>query len=238
MNQAKRLQTFTKNEQGRDFVVGDIHGCYTLLMNKLADIAFDFEKDRLFSVGDLIDRGPENEKCLGLIYENWFFPVIGNHELLMMNAVFNQKTPLWFHNGGEWILKSDLFGEDIELYAQELDLLLPFAIEITNGEKTIGIVHAEPSHDWKIIRDFCNKEYKVKNILKGKTLDKKDAITFYRMTWGRTRHKINKTENINNIDQVIVGHTINFNPLNLGNVRYIDTGGFCTDKITIEEIVF
>ncbi len=238
MTQVNRLQTFTKNKQGRDFVVGDIHGCYTKLMQKLDEINFDFKKDRLFSVGDLIDRGPENEQCLELIYENWFFPVMGNHELLMMNAIFNRKSALWFRNGGQWILTSDLLTDEIALYAQEINLLVPFAIEITDGEKKIGIVHAEPSHDWNIVRDFCQKEYDVKDILKGHTINKREAITFYRMTWGRTRHKINIQTVVKNIDQVIVGHTINENPINLGNVRYIDTGCFYTDNITVEELNF
>ena len=58
------------------------------------------------------------------------------------------------------------------------------------------------------------------------------------MTWGRTRHKINIQTVVKNIDQVIVGHTINENPINLGNVRYIDTGCFYTDNITVEELNF
>ncbi len=43
------------------WVVGDLHGCYTNLMNKLDTIGFDNKKDLLISVGDLVDRGAENE---------------------------------------------------------------------------------------------------------------------------------------------------------------------------------
>ncbi len=42
------------------WVVGDLHGCYTNLMNKLDTIGFDNKKDLLISVGDLVDRGAEN----------------------------------------------------------------------------------------------------------------------------------------------------------------------------------
>ena len=39
------------------FVVGDLHGCYTLLMNELDKVSFDPARDLLISVGDLVDRG-------------------------------------------------------------------------------------------------------------------------------------------------------------------------------------
>lgn len=49
------------------WVAGDLHGCYTNLMNKLDTIGFDNKKDLLISVGDLVDRGTENVECLELI---------------------------------------------------------------------------------------------------------------------------------------------------------------------------
>jgi serine/threonine protein phosphatase 1 len=41
---------------GRDFVLGDLHGTTDLLRLLMEHVAFDPKKDRLFSVGDLIDR--------------------------------------------------------------------------------------------------------------------------------------------------------------------------------------
>lgn len=49
---------------GRLFVVGDIHGCYDLLMQQLERVQFNFEKDLLIAVGDLVDSGPDSLKCL------------------------------------------------------------------------------------------------------------------------------------------------------------------------------
>ncbi|MGV6380979.1 metallophosphoesterase, partial [Escherichia coli] len=54
------------------FVVGDLHGCYTLLMNELGKVSFDPACDLLISVGDLVDRGAENVECLELITMPWF----------------------------------------------------------------------------------------------------------------------------------------------------------------------
>ncbi|WP_261986408.1 metallophosphoesterase, partial [Enterococcus faecium] len=55
----KFVKHFGPNSIGRDFAVGDIHGCFSRLNSALNTIEFDPSKDRLFSVGDLVDRGPE-----------------------------------------------------------------------------------------------------------------------------------------------------------------------------------
>ena len=54
------------------YVVGDIHGSYTLLKEKLKEVGFNFNTDLLIAVGDLVDRSQENEKCVGLLNEHWF----------------------------------------------------------------------------------------------------------------------------------------------------------------------
>ena len=62
------------------FVVGDIHSCYTQLKDKLKEVGFNYNTDLLIAVGDLVDRGKENEKCIGLLNEHWFTSIKGNHE--------------------------------------------------------------------------------------------------------------------------------------------------------------
>lgn len=49
------------------YVVGDLHGCYDLLMAELEKVEFNKETDLLISVGDLIDRGKQNLECLQLL---------------------------------------------------------------------------------------------------------------------------------------------------------------------------
>ncbi|MBU2773296.1 hypothetical protein HMI48_05070 [Acidithiobacillus ferrooxidans] len=72
------------NPEGRDFVVGDLHGCRAMLDTLLAHARFDLAKDRLFSVGDLVDRGPDSIGCLELLRESWFFPVLRNHDAMLL----------------------------------------------------------------------------------------------------------------------------------------------------------
>ena len=49
---------------GRDFVVGDVHGCFRTLEWLLDEVAFEPGRDRLFSVGDIVDRGPHSEEAI------------------------------------------------------------------------------------------------------------------------------------------------------------------------------
>ena len=64
MSIIKRLSAIS----GRTFVCGDIHGSWSCVERFLTEINFDKENDRLICAGDLIDRGPENEKCMSLLY--------------------------------------------------------------------------------------------------------------------------------------------------------------------------
>ena len=48
---------FNLNTNGRDFFVGDIHGCFYLLDEAMLRVGFDERGERRVSVGDLIDRG-------------------------------------------------------------------------------------------------------------------------------------------------------------------------------------
>lgn len=76
---AHGLKRLAANSAGRDFVVGDLHGQYDLLMGELDRAGFDRDTDRLICVGDLVDRGPQSVECLSLLREPWFFAVLGNH---------------------------------------------------------------------------------------------------------------------------------------------------------------
>ncbi len=77
--------TLPANSAGRDLIVGDLHGHRALFELELERIAFDPSRDRVLSVGDLIDRGPDSLETLALIDEPWFHAVLGNHELMLLN---------------------------------------------------------------------------------------------------------------------------------------------------------
>ena len=73
---------------GRDWVIGDVHGCFRTLRDALLDIDFEYETDRLFSVGDLIDRGPNSIKAVDWLESGRLSAVVmGNHEAEMVQLM-------------------------------------------------------------------------------------------------------------------------------------------------------
>lgn len=83
-----QVKNITTNTHGRDFVIGDLHGHYKVLMALLDSHQFDKTKDRLISCGDLVDRGPRSWDCLQLYREPWFHGVRGNHESCLLRLAF------------------------------------------------------------------------------------------------------------------------------------------------------
>jgi len=102
------VKTMPANLSGRDFVVGDLHGCLSDLLLLLDKVQFEKTKDRLLSVDDLVDRGPDSWGCLSLLEEPWFYAVKGNHEDLLLDYVkksgeISKYFPSDFvNNGGGW----------------------------------------------------------------------------------------------------------------------------------------
>lgn len=68
------------------FVVGDIHGCIDELQRLLDKAQFDPATDTLWSVGDLVGRGPHSHRVLQFVKElgNSFQMVLGNHDLHLL----------------------------------------------------------------------------------------------------------------------------------------------------------
>jgi serine/threonine protein phosphatase 1 len=152
---------FGPNLDGRDFVVSDLHGCFALLQKLLEGVGFDPTKDRLFSVGDLVDRGPESMRCLELLYEPWFHAVIANHEIMAYEAFHGGPAgPYWTSNGGAWGIEA--LNDWREKHSAKLDRRIPsddserlfdllnkidqlpflITVELKSGKK-VHIIHAE-----------------------------------------------------------------------------------------------
>ncbi len=152
-----RVARYEANRRGRDFVVGDLHGCRVLLDRLLREVDFHPDRDRLFSVGDLIDRGPESMRCLDLLDEPWCHGVLGNHEVMLTDffaramalggRVVWEEEHDFLRNGGGWVRRElveggTLIGPRLMEVLAQLQTL-PHLIVVGAGPERFHVVHAE-----------------------------------------------------------------------------------------------
>ena len=70
---------------GRTLIIGDVHGCL-LELKSIIDQFSPTNNDRMITVGDLINRGPNNRGTLKFARKNGILSVLGNHEKKLLNA--------------------------------------------------------------------------------------------------------------------------------------------------------
>ena len=140
--------TFVLNESGRDFVVGDVHGCFRTLERALIAITFDPNLDRLFGVGDLVNRGPHSEEALGWLEQRFEAVVLGNHDRSVLSWFRAKPAKLRSRPPAEskWLL--GLSSREHRSWRAALGSM-PLAITIETAYGPVGVVHAEaPHHSW------------------------------------------------------------------------------------------
>ena len=73
-----------------DYAIGDLQGCYDPLQRLLQHLDFDDQRDRLWFVGDLVNRGPDSLAVLRFIKQLPIKPhiALGNHDLHLLNRLF------------------------------------------------------------------------------------------------------------------------------------------------------
>lgn len=136
--------------KGRDFIVADTHGRVHELFDELRAHDFNPAIDRLFSCGDLVDRGPDSLGCLRLLKEKWFFAVLGNHDTMLLTllrgrySAYHGKADVSGHSM-HWLMELSS-AESAEL-AELLKLLelLPLVMHVENSAGDFNVVHAQLS---------------------------------------------------------------------------------------------
>ena len=93
----------------RTVFVGDIHGCFQEFLELLEKIHYKPEEDRLISLGDLVNKGPESAAVLDYFIENKIEAVMGNHDEWLWRALKGKSE---MYEDAEIILRDSQFSRD------------------------------------------------------------------------------------------------------------------------------
>lgn len=124
------------------YAVGDIQGCFRSLKRLLHLVGFDRSRDRLWCVGDLVNRGPGNLATLRFVRDlgERATCVLGNHDLHLLAIVF----------GGHEHRASDTMEDVLEAPdCMELAHWLR-GLPLLMREGDVTMVHAGIPHVWDL----------------------------------------------------------------------------------------
>ena len=205
----------------RTFVIGDIHGAYTALMQCLALSNFDYQRDTLIALGDVCDGWPETAQCIDeLLKIKKLIYILGNHDLWALEWARKGSTPdIWLAQGG----KATVAGYPNGMPSSHQKMLASaYQYYVTEGRL---FVHAGIQPDLEIQyqgqdvllwdRSLCNLALKLKH----EEMERK----------------------LGQFDEIYVGHTPtsrlgHMKPIKACNVWMLDTGAAWDGCLTIMDI--
>jgi serine/threonine protein phosphatase 1 len=232
------------NTLGRDFVVGDLHGCRHVLEQVLEFHAFDPARDRVFCCGDLVDRGQDSLHTLELLRKPWFHVVKGNHELMLETWLLGNEYHthcasdyLSRGNGGLWAKHERDLGNDALYDLVDLAARLPLAISVGTGEDRFNVVHAELLVNGRVMTDaeLDRGEYngdQFEAMVWGRKLLQSRSLMDG--TWADVTHTgvaVGNDPLEERLSLTYVGHSIVENPILYRSHVYMDAGAYKNGRL-------
>jgi bis(5'-nucleosyl)-tetraphosphatase (symmetrical) len=159
------------------YAIGDIQGCYDPLRRLLDQVGFDPDADRLWLVGDLVNRGPKSLKTLRFVRSlgDAAVTVLGNHDLHLLALASGSIEYTKRFSTLEKVLTAPDVGELMDWlrhrpmlhYDEELDTLL---------------VHAGIYPTWSVRKSIA-RAAEVETALRGKNYAKFLASMYGNTPW-------------------------------------------------------
>lgn len=172
------------------YVISDIHGCYNSFLLLLKKINFN-ENDKLYILGDVIDRGPYSYEIYSWIKERYnknVYMILGNHEdMFMENIKIINKYKKYFNNLNskdktEYFLsffeENILYGYDNYGTIKQIlnNHTADNILEMNNFFKKLPLYLEIFVNDkkWTLVHSSC--EYDIKQTIKNKFIWDRDLI--------------------------------------------------------------
>lgn len=125
-----------------DYAIGDVQGCFDSLQSLLERIQYNDRQDRLWFVGDLVNRGPQSLAVLRFV-KNLAIPArvcLGNHDLHLLSMAFTDRQD-----------RSDLGLQQV-LHAEDCEELCTWLSQQSllcfDPELNVAMVHAGIAPIW------------------------------------------------------------------------------------------
>jgi serine/threonine protein phosphatase 1 len=236
----------------KTWVMGDIHGRHKALLECLKKSNFDYEKDTLILLGDIVDGGYNTYLCVEelLKIKNVIF-VRGNHDKFFIDFMNNGYSKgLWIHQGGKNTLNS--YGYNVKcLQTNYYDKYEEDCFINDKGNIPVTHQHFFNTSKFYHIQDdmlFVHGGFNDKYDITDKSIHKDDEgndvphNTPFVLMWDRDLIHTAITRKIKGFKHVFVGHTTTqfFNyittPITNHNVTMLDTGAGWDGRLTIMDI--
>ena len=203
-------------------VIGDVHGCYFTLSELVKKIRIKYPSIKIFSVGDLVDRGSFSLEVIEFIRTHNIKFTPGNHDYMyyyFINQPGSEMGQAWQYNGYEKTLAS--YGDKYDKIEEHLRLIITAPIFIDLKDCFISHAGISKYYEYKLPKNYKNNLASVESVLR------EDLLITQGILWTR--------EELLNIGKLqVVGHTrreeVMFDMYS--NVIYIDTSAYTGNKLS------
>lgn len=225
----------------RIFTIGDIHGRFEALKQVLTKSKFNYNKDKLIVLGDVVDGGYDTFKVVNelLKIKNLVY-VLGNHDIWLMNYISDKSHPtIWLNQGGCNTLNS--YGGK----CKESDYIVDEPKNFDDSEVVIPVTHQD-FFNRGVYYYVLNKMLFVHGGINPKIPLLKSQSKFD-LLWDRNLILYCKHGKVvPGYKKVFVGHTATnvniigkkgcFVPIQYNNLWMLDTGAGWNGKLTIMNV--
>ena len=146
------------------YAIGDLQGCFASLQQLLSEIRFNPAQDKLWFVGDLVNRGPNSLEVLRFVRSlgDRAISLLGNHDLHLIAVAF-EKKPHHHKDTLQKVLNAD-DAKDLMEWLRHLPLM--------HRDSALGftMVHAGLPPQWTI-EDAEKRAREVEQVLQSQQME-------------------------------------------------------------------
>ncbi len=203
-------------------VIGDIHGCYYTLTELVKVIKSKYPDIKIYSVGDLVDRGKYSYEVVEYIKNEKIVFTPGNHDYMFLYFIEEPSSILgnaWIYNGSESTTVS--YEKRVEKIPEHMEFIRTSSLFLNLDDCFISHAGISAYYKSKLQKNYLDNLDNLKKIINN------NITSEHGILWTR-----DELVNIGKLQ--VVGHT-RMNEVTLdekSNTIYIDTSVYTGNKLS------